>query len=643
MSNVRIVIADDSEDIRVFLAENVLAPEGYQVYVAQNGEEALELVREFEPALVITDHLMPRMSGLELIRGLRREFRQIPAILISGESSEMLVLEALRAGARDFYNKPFDTLQLLDGIRRLIEEDHAHSRNSTSPSPAAGNTAKLEKRVRELETLARVGRTVTALLDLDEVLTTVVDAALRLTKAEEGSLLLLDEKTGELHMVASKNIDEEYARAFRLKVNDSLAGQVISAGKPILLDEKTLHKITTAYLVHSLIYVPLLVRGRPIGVLGVNNRSQGRDLLEQDLLVLNAMADYAAIAIDNARLFAATEAERSKLEALLTQTEDGVLVVNEDNEILMVNGKAREALGGEAVTPGAPAEESIKLERMLGLLTTSGNLPRRDEIETNDGRVFNAQRTVISGVGQMIVMQDITRLKELDRIKSEFVTTVSHDLRSPLTAILGYVELIERAGAINERQSEYVRRIKQSVDRIGNLVNDLLDLGRIEAGLDVSKEDVSIDILLRTAVEGIRGAAETKGLSLHYTVADGLPLATGDPIRLRQAFVNLLENAVKYTPAGGAVEAEASVDGEQILVRIRDNGPGIPLADQPYLFDKFYRGSNVTADQQGSGLGLSIVKSIVDNHEGRIWVDSTINSGTMFTIVLPARMQPKPV
>src|SRR3990172_9450647 len=181
---------------------------------------------------------------------------------------------------------------------------------------------ELQYRLKGLEALTQVGRTVTALLDHSDVLTAVVEAAVRLTGAEEGSLLLMDDDTGDLYMRASKNFDDEFARTFRLPVDDSLAGQVIESGEPVLLDERTPQKIKTAYLVHSLIYVPLRVRGRTIGVLGVDNRQAGATLTRQDVTVMLAMADYAAIAIENARLYTRSEEARSKLETVLGQTEN---------------------------------------------------------------------------------------------------------------------------------------------------------------------------------------------------------------------------------------------------------------------------------------------------------------------------------
>ncbi len=501
---------------------------------------------------------------------------------------------------------------------------------------AESGALNLQRRIRELEVLANIGRTVTAMLDLDEVLTSVVDAAVRLTGSEEGSLLLLDEESGELFMRASKNFDEEFASTFRLKVKDSLAGQVISSGEPVILDTSSPQKIKTSYLVHSLIYAPLQLRARTIGVLGVDNRSVKRELTDDDLTILSAIADYAAIAIENATLYHRSEAERRKLETVLTQTENGVILTDPENRVLFINRAARETFSiPEGDSIGLSVVEVFEDPTLLALLRAPGKGPRREEIEVNGGRVLSAERTPIEGVGQAVVMNDITHLRELDRIKSDFVTTVSHDLRSPLTAILGYVELIERSGELNEQQHEFIQRVQVSVEHITGLVTDLLDLGRIEAGLDTAKETTPVGVLTRYAVESLRGSAETRGLILETDLSDDLGLVHGSPIRLRQMIGNLIENAIKYTPRGGKVRVRARTEGDQVILRISDSGPGIPPADQPYLFDKFYRGTNVPDDMPGTGLGLSIVKSIIESHNGRIWVDSQLGRGTTFTVVLP--------
>jgi len=631
-----ILVADDSAEIRKFLEETILKPSGYSVVSVGDGMSALTLALELKPDVVLTDLNMPSLRGLELIRRLKRDLPTLPVILMTAEGSETLAVEALRAGAADYLVKPFDAEHLLAALGRAMALGRRSQDVLKAQAESRAGAQSLERRLHELEALAHIGRTVTAMLDLDQVLTTVVESAVGLTEAEEGSLLLLDEDSGDLTMRASMNFDDEFARTFRLKIEDSLAGQVIASGKPVILDEGAPQKIKTSYLVHSLLYVPLRARGRTIGVLGVDNRKAGRSLTKEDMTVVMAMADYAAIAIENARLYNRSEAERVKLETILTQTEDGVIVVDPENRLLLINRTAAEAFEASDPQLGRSLVETLDHPQILALLRAPGRAPRREEIELKDGRVVNAQRTPIDGVGQAVVMQDITHLKELDRIKSEFVTTVSHDLRSPLTAILGYVDLIGRTGEVSEQQREFIQRVRTSVEHITALISDLLDLGRIEAGLDSARETTPLPVLARYAVETLRSAAEYRKLTLETDLPEDLPMVTGDPIRLRQMIANLLENAIKYTPAGGRVRIEALAEADQVILRIVDTGPGIPPAEQPYLFDKFFRASNVPEDIAGTGLGLSIVKSIVDSHDGRIWVESALGKGSRFTVVLPA-------
>lgn len=635
MDNPLILVADDSPDIRQFLTEAVLGPAGYEVRAVGDGMSALTLAREIEPDVVITDYQMPNLTGLELIRRICSDLPHPPIIMMTSASNETLAVEAMRAGAFDFLAKPFEAELMLAAVGRALAQRRRWAEIIEAQTNASATAETLKRRLEEFETLTLIGRTVTAMLDHNEVLTAVVDEAVRLTGAEEGSLLLLDEATDELTMRASKNFDEVFARTFRLPVDDSLAGQVIESGEPVLLDEQTPQKIKTSYLVHSLIYVPLNARGRTIGVLGVDNRKAGHTLTTEDVKIMTAMADYAAIAIENARLFNSSEAERRKLETILARVENGVIVVDPENQLLIMNRTARDAFRVNGNWNGRKVVEIIDDPRVLSMLRASDRVSKREEVELEDGRVFNAQRTPIEGIGQAIVMQDITHLKELDRIKSEFVTTVSHDLRSPLTAILGYIELIERSGGLNEQQGEFIRRVQLSVGQITDLVSNLLDLGRIEAGLDEAKENTPIAVLARYALESMRSSAESKDLILESNIPEALPMVLGAPIRLRQMIGNLLDNAIKYTPAGGFVQIEGEGESDQVILRVSDSGPGIPTADQPYLFDKFFRASNAPEDLPGTGLGLSIVKSIVDNHNGRIWVESTLGEGTTFTVVLP--------
>lgn len=629
----KILVVDDSADMRDLVATYVLRPNGYETLTANDGRRGLELAREQFPDLIIADMKMPQMSGLDLTRALQDEGRDIPVILITAEGSEELARQALRTGIADYLIKPFDPDELLKAVRRTLALAHAKRENVRMQAELAAANASLTLRLKELETLAGVGRNVTSSLELDQVLAKVVEAAVNLTGAEEGALLLLDEQTDELVMRATKNFDESFARTFRLPSEDSLAGQVLRTGVPVMVDESTPQKIKTQYFVRSLVYVPLAVRGRVIGVLGVDNRHTKRLITEHDQQLLQALSDYAAIAIENAHLYTRSETERTQLDTVLHEIEDGVMAVDDEQRIVLINRTACEAFGvNPADAVGHPLVTVIHNAEARELLSGTG---RKGEITLEDGRVFNAHVTPITKVGHALVMQDITQLKRIDRIKSEFVSTVSHDLRSPLTAILGYVELLSRVGPVNEQQAEFIKRVRQSVHSITSLIGDLLDLGRLEAGLDARKEATLLPLIMRYAVDGLRQQSDAKHQTILLEAPADLPSVLANPLRLRQMVTNLLDNAVKYTPEGGAVRLAARAEGDQVVLTVSDGGIGIPAADQPYIFDKFYRASNARSDFMGTGLGLSIVRSIVENHGGRVWLESKPNEGTTFTVVLP--------
>jgi len=232
-------------------------------------------------------------------------------------------------------------------------------------------------------------------------------------------------------------------------------------------------------------------------------------------------------------------------------------------------------------------------------------------------------------------MQDVTYLKEVDRIRTEFVHTVSHDLRSPLTSVIGYAELVERAGPLNENQHEFIKRIQDSIQHITSLINDLLDLGSIEAGMDTRREFVQLEGILRYTIEMLQGQIRSKNLNVHMQITPALPPLRANPVRLRQVLDNVIGNAIKYSYANGEIDISIHFEENQIILKVTDQGPGIPPSDQPHIFDKFYRGTNITSEVEGSGLGLAIVKNIVESNQGRIWVESTVGKGSSFFIVLP--------
>lgn len=631
--SILLILSDPS--IGQLIKRGTLQPAGYEVSIVSNGAEAESLVRaELPDAIILTDQLEGE-SGLELGSKLLEQYPQLALILLPKEHSEELALDAIHRGFADYIRPPLRPNEVQQAVQRAIQR--RQRLESWSRLQNRHDTQSLQLKLEDLEALQEISRKVTALLDLDSVLTAVVEAVVEMTGAEEGSLLLLDESNGELYMRAARNFQDEFVRTFRLPVEDTLAGKVIETGKPLLVNEKTPTKIKTGYLVSDLIYVPLFLQERVIGVLSVDNRHSGHSLKSNQINLLSTLADYAAIAIENARLYSHVQIERNQLETILTKIEEAVIIVDHDRRLMLVNRKARSVFDlGEAPLSGKRVQEILPHQELVEALTENVlTAPYCLEVALEEGLVFNAQITPIPEVGLAVTMQDITHLKELDRIKSDFVNTVSHDLRSPLTAILGYIELIDRVGPVNEQQSEFIHRVQVSVHSITSLINDLLDLGRIEAGFDARKEIVPLSSIIRYALDSLRNRIADKSQRVSLDVPEDLPQVLGNPVRLRQMASNLINNSIKYTPEGGEISIRVKAEDRQMILQVADNGPGIPPGDQPYIFDKFYRGSNVTSEIPGSGLGLAIVKSIVENHQGRIWVDSAPGEGTTFTVVLP--------
>jgi signal transduction histidine kinase len=277
-------------------------------------------------------------------------------------------------------------------------------------------------------------------------------------------------------------------------------------------------------------------------------------------------------------------------------------------------------------------------------LLHAGSEVRTAEVAMGTGRALFATATDIrpggdGEGGRVCVLWDITHFKKVDMLKSEFVSTVSHDLRAPLTLMRGYATMLSMVGAMNEQQKDFVRKIHESVEQMTQLVDNLLDLGRIEAGVGLNLETVNVDSVVQDVSGAYQAQAANKRISLATDVAGGMRPIEADLTLLRQAVANLVDNAIKYTQAGGRVTLRARQHDGRQTISVEDTGVGIAPTDQARLFEKFYRARrSETLREKGSGLGLAIVKSVVEQHGGRVTVESRLGVGSTFTLELPARL-----
>jgi len=350
---------------------------------------------------------------------------------------------------------------------------------------------------------------------------------------------------------------------------------------------------------------------------------------------LNRMADELSARLDKLR------AERSKLEAVISSMEEGVIPLDGDGRILGVNAAGRTLFGLRDDPQGLKLWEVIRLPGLEEAASRAlqNRTPVTDSFEVGD-RVLSVRLAPVSdGRGAVLVAHDITEDRRYDTLRKEFVANVSHELRTPLSVVQGYVEtLIEGAWKEEKSALEFLTIIDKNVRRLSAIVSDLLDLSKLESGGHVLEpREVEVRGLVDRVAEAFRPVAERKRQQLAAEVAPGAGTLQADGTLLERALSNLVDNALKYTPEGGRIRIAGGADGGHVSLSVEDNGLGIPEADLPRIFERFYRvDKSRSRDLGGTGLGLSIVKHIVQLHGGTISVRST-PSGSTFIVRVPAR------
>ncbi|MCC7130920.1 MAG: PAS domain-containing protein [Anaerolineae bacterium] len=364
---------------------------------------------------------------------------------------------------------------------------------------------------------------------------------------------------------------------------------------------------------------------------------------EEEVRFMVTLGGQAALAAANARLFLSAEIGRQRLESILASSPDPVLVTDQSDQLLLANPAAWQVLGlnlDESNT-GKPINQVIDEPELINLLRTTSAEKQSVEVSLPGGRVFLATATPVLAEGQRMgrvcVLRDVTHFKELDALKSDFVSTVSHDLRSPLTLMRGYATMLEMVGQLNEQQDNYVRKIISGVESMARLVNNLLDLGRIESGVGLQVETINIRDVVERVVGSLQLQAAQRRIQLTSEFPAGSqPLIEADQALLQQALHNLVENAIKYTRPEGKVHVRTRIQPIGVVFEVIDNGTGISPVDQPRLFEKFYRGvPQGSKEQRGTGLGLAIVKSIAERHGGKVWAESQLGKGSTFYLAIP--------
>jgi two-component system phosphate regulon sensor histidine kinase PhoR len=326
---------------------------------------------------------------------------------------------------------------------------------------------------------------------------------------------------------------------------------------------------------------------------------------------------------------------------------EGIMLTNERGEILLLNPSIRKLFFIDSSPEGRKPLEVIRNNAIQEIVDRV--LHENREVITQEVSIsIPEQKTImINGVpivkdnvieGAVFVFHDITELKRLEEIRKDFVANVSHELRTPISSIKGYAETLLDGKADNEDTvKEFLSIIYQDSNRLANLIDDLLDLSKIESGkMKLEFEPLEILPIVNRCVNVLRKSAKDKSLSVKLDIPANLLKVLGDHKRLSQVFLNLLDNAIKYTPEGGSITVNATSKENIVQVDISDTGIGISEKDMPRIFERFYRVDKARSRELGgTGLGLSIVKHIIQAHNGQIWVQSMLSRGSTFSFTIP--------
>ncbi len=456
---------------------------------------------------------------------------------------------------------------------------------------------------------------------------------------------LVDEFEDQYQLYALDGAAKEVMPLRPYQRTEGVVGRVLQNRQPEIIDdlqkEPDAHPDLEAILIQcklqSALILPIRQERKVLGALYFAAEALAAYSAE-DLQIGALLAAGMASSLETARYYQRLADERSTLAAVLSSTQDGVVVVNEVGVVLLANPAFEEMF---ALPLGTLASnrlvDKVDEPALIALFTQEAEVM---EIALPDGRIVQAGiAEVVTDFGEFVgwtaVLRDISLFKTLEQMKNDFVNTVSHDLKNPIGTISLAAEFMGQAGALNETQSDMQARILRTTTYMNELVTDLLDLGKLQAGIDLQKRSFDLIPLLEDVLLAADTSITLKKQQITKQHPPQLHLVA-DKQRIQQLLLNLIGNASKYTPDNGEISINVTSDETQVRISVQDNGFGIAAPELPYLFDKFYRVQNEqTRNIKGTGLGLAITQTIVEAHNGRIWVDSIFGEGSTFTFTLP--------
>jgi two-component system NtrC family sensor kinase len=667
----RILIIEPHREMARMFAETWLPTLGYNVTVAHTYAESRAALAHHAIDLVLLELHLPDATGLEHVATLRRECPQLPLILMTAHGSERVAVEAFRLGVRNYLKKPFT----IEHLGRALEEALRERRLQEEKEQLAH---RLQQRVQELTVLHAIGRSITTVKELDDLLKQIVEAAIHVSQAEEAFLLLRDGNNSQLTVRAAKNVGDARVQVLQLPVKESLAGQVMRTRQPLRLNRPhpaQEFKLKTGYLVRSLLLVPLIAQTHALGVLGVDNVVASAAFTDTHERLLAALADYAAIAIENARLLRTSQRAEARYRDLFTHANDVFMVLDHDLRITEVNAAGprlldypQELMVGESLATFTPPDRWAYVETSIRRcaqdedttpfeLTLSKRNGERIKVEMSvrimpdideQSAIFCSIRDLTERLMLQTQMAHAEKLAALEHV----VAGVAHELNNPLASIIGYSQLLLRDPHLPSGARADIDRIFDQGQQASRIVQGMLLFGR---NSQLSRGTVNMNSLIEHALEQHVTNIWPTTITVVRELAPDLPHILADPSQLHQVLQHLLNNAQRAMESLGgtltirtyAVEdlanltiewptspLPANMRGPAVITEMSDTGVGISAHELRSIFDPFWTTKDIG---QGPGLGLSVCHGMITQHRGYIWAASVLGSGTTMYLALPPK------
>jgi signal transduction histidine kinase len=510
-------------------------------------------------------------------------------------------------------------------------------------------------RVRQRDYLLEIARAISQELNLDILLKRILDISVEMLAGQAG-LIALRAESGGWTVASSHGIPPTFLRFL-----DPLLAAVPDHEDPARFElpeiNRLLQKLTRSTVLSWLtgVGLPLIARQRVIGVIFVF-RSYPGVFSANDRALLQSFADHAAIAVHNAQLYTQVSEEKQRMDALLDSAADGILILNPDHTVAHCNPALARMLDMPVEQVyGASHEQIIRWSKRVSgatledaeaggwpltphaTLYVEGDLERNAHPPLAVGITYSALKSPDGHLLNIIAtVRDITHFREAEEIKSTFISVISHELKTPVALIKGYVSTLRREDAVWDRTivKDSLAVIEDEADRLTDLIENLLDATRLQAGaLKISLSEVDLAALILQTVARFRHQTERHSLQVDFP--DNFPIIVGDENRLEQVISNLISNAIKYSPQGGEITISGQAQPQHVIVCVSDSGLGIAAADIPHVFDRFYRSVDASRTTKGAGLGLYLARAVVEAHGGRIWVDPRPGRGARICFSLP--------